>query len=50
MMIKDCKLFNRITSYPYDASVGIVCKTELLSKYKWLILMLIQIEIKQNII
>ena len=26
--------FERISSYPYGASVGKVCKTELLSKYK----------------
>ena len=33
--------FNRIISYPYGASVRKVCKTELLSKCKWLILMII---------
>ena len=31
---KRLQTFDRITSYPYGASVGKVCKTELLSKYK----------------
>ena len=37
---KRLQTFDRITSYPYGASAGKVCKTELLSKYKWLILMI----------
>ena len=47
---KRLQTFHRITSYPSGASVGKVCKTELLSKYKWLILMIILMKIKQNII
>ena len=31
---KRMQTFDRITSYPYGASAGKVCKTELLSKYK----------------
>ena len=31
---KTLQTFDRITSYPYGVSVGKVCKTELLSKYK----------------
>ena len=31
---KRLQTFDRITSYPCGASVGKVCKTELLSKYK----------------
>ena len=31
---KRFQTFDRITSYPYGESVGKVCKTELLSKYK----------------
>ena len=31
---KRLQAFHRITSYPYGVSVGKVCKTELLSKYK----------------
>ena len=42
--------FDRITSYPYGTSAGKVCKTELLSKYKLLILMIILMKIKENII
>ena len=36
---KRLQTFNRITLYPYGASVGKLCKTDLLSRYKWLILM-----------
>ena len=32
MMMKDCQLFDKITTYPYGTNVGKVCKTELLSK------------------
>ena len=46
--------FDRITLYPYGAIVGKVCKTELLSKYKYkykrLIFKIILMKIKQNII
>ena len=31
---KQLQTYNRTTSYPYGASVGKLCKTELLSKYK----------------
>ena len=31
---KRLQTFDRITSYPYGSSVGKVCKTEILSKYK----------------
>ena len=44
MMIKDYRLLIKITSYPYGASVGIVCKQELLNtvfNVKWLILILL---------
>ena len=34
---KRLQTFDRITSYPYGTSAGKVYKTELLSKYKWLI-------------
>ena len=45
---KRLQTFDRITSYPYVSSVGKVCKTDIQSK--WLILMIIQMKIKQNII
>ena len=47
---KRLQTFERITSYPYGASVEKVCKTELLSECKWLILTIVQMKIKQNII
>ena len=32
--VKRLHVFDRITSYPYEASAGKVCKTEMLSKVK----------------
>ena len=46
---KRLQTFDRITLYPYGTSVLKVCKRELLSKYKLLSLMIIQMK-KQNII
>ena len=46
---KRLQTFDRITSYLYGTSVLKVCKRELLSKYKLLSLMIIQMK-KQNII
>ena len=43
---KRLQTFDRITSYRYGTSAGKVCKTELLSKYKWLILMIILMKVK----
>ena len=43
---KRLQTYDRITSYPYGISAGNVCKAELLSKYKWLIRMIILMEIK----
>ena len=43
---KSLQTFDRITSYSYGASAGKVCKTELLSKYKRLILINILVKIK----
>ena len=48
-MIKDFKLLIELP-HTYGTSVGILCKTEMLSKYKLLILMIILMKIKQNII
>ena len=42
---KRLETFDRITWNPYGTSAGKVYKSELLSKYKWLILMIIQIKI-----
>ena len=38
--------FDRITTYPYGTSAFKVCESEMLSKYKWLILMIIQMKTK----
>ena len=47
---KRLQTFDRITSYAYGTSVGKECKNKLQSKYKRLILMVIQMKIKRNII
>ena len=49
---KRLQILDKITSYPYEASAGRVCKTELLSKVniKLLILMSILMKIDQNTI
>ena len=49
---KRLQTFDRLTSYPYGASVAKVCKTEKLSKVniKLFILIIILMKIKQNII
>ena len=44
---KRLETFDRITSYPYETSVGKVCKTELLNK-KWLILIMIIMKITEH--
>ena len=45
MMIK-WQTFDRITSYSYGISIMERCKSKLISKYKWWILMIIQMKIK----
>ena len=47
---KRLQTFYRTTSHPYGTGIWKVCETELLSKYKLLILMVTQMKIKQNII
>ena len=47
---KRLQTFDRTTSYPYGTNAGKVCKSELLSKYKRLILIITLMKIKQNII
>ena len=42
--------FDRIKTCPYGTYTFKVCESEMLSKYKWLILMTSQMKIKQNII
>ena len=47
---KRLQTFNKITSYPYGTNVSKVCESEMLSKYKRLILMIMQMIIKQSTI
>ena len=47
---KRLQTFNRITTYTYGTNNFKVCGSEMLSKYKELILMIIQMKIKQSII
>ena len=43
---KRLQTFDRITTYPYWTNAFKVCKSEMLSKYKWLILMIMPIKTK----
>ena len=47
---KRLQTFDRITTYPYGTNAFKVCESEMLSKYKWLILMTMSGTTKQNII
>ena len=47
---KRLQTFDKITSYPYGTNVSKVCESEMLSKYKQLILMIMQMIIKQSTI
>ena len=47
---KRLQTFGKIRIYPYRTNAFKVCESEMLSKYKWLILMIMQVKIKQNII
>ena len=46
---KRFQTFDRIATYPYGTNAFEVCESEMLSKYKLLILMIIQMKIKKNI-
>ena len=47
---KRLQTFDRITTYPYGTNAFKVCESEMLSKYKWLILIIIQEKLNHNII
>ena len=47
---KRLQTFNRIRTYPYRTNAFKECKSEMLSKYKWLTLVIMQMKTKQNII
>ena len=47
---KRLQTFDRIRTYPYGTNAFKVCKSEMLIKYKCLILIVLLMKIKQNII
>ena len=47
---KRLKIFVKTATYPYGTNEFKVCKSEMLSKYKWWILMIMQMKAKHNII
>ena len=47
---KRLQTFDRITSYPYCATVRKACKIEPLNKYNWLTLIIILMKPKKSII
>ena len=46
---KRLQTFDKITTYPYETNAFEVCESEIQSKYKWLILMIMAMKTKQNI-
>ena len=44
------QIFDKTTTHPHGTNAFKVCESEMLSKYKWWILMIIQMKTKQNII
>ena len=46
---KRLQTFDKTTTYQYEANAFKVYESEMLSKYKWLNLMTMQMKIKQNI-
>ena len=46
---KRLQAFDNVITYSFGTNAFKVCKSEMLSKYKWLILMIILMKIKQNI-
>ena len=44
---KRLQSFDRITTCPHGTNTFKICKSEMLSKYKWLILIIILMKIKQ---
>ena len=47
---KRFRTFDNITWYPYGTNAFKVCESEMLSKYEWLLLMIILMKTKQKII
>ena len=44
---KRLQTFDKITTYPYGTNAFKVCESEMVSKYNWLILIIIQMKRKQ---
>ena len=47
---KRLQTFDKIITYPYGTNAFKVCEREMLSKYKWSILMIIQMKARLSII
>ena len=47
---KRLQTFDKIATYPYRINTLKVCKSEIVSKYKWLTLMIMQMKTNQNMI
>ena len=47
---KRLQTFDKIITYPYGTNAFKVCESKMLSKYKWSILMIMQMRTKSNII
>ena len=47
---KRLQTFDKTTTHPYGTNAFKAYKSEMLGKYKWLILMIMQMKTKQNII
>ena len=47
---KRLQIFDKVTTHPHGTNAFKVCESEMLTKYKWWILMIIQMKTKQNII
>ena len=45
---KGLQTFDKITTHPYGTNAFKVCESEMLSKYKWLILMIMQMNAKRT--
>ena len=47
---KRLQMSDKLITYPYGTNAFKICKSGMLSKYKWSILMIMQMKTKQNII
>ena len=45
---KRLKTFDKIMTYPYGTNAFKICESEVLSKYEWSILMIMQMKHKRN--